>query len=154
VLKQTFTDVSVGFYHCVYVRACVHEATDSNNQRRYITDLMASVYTTYTYGSTSINISLHQDQLPKTQVVFFIKSHSFQFNNVLCTHKVSPATSFSISVTLHLYANSATLPKPAVTFGNFQTGHQRKIFTSWNHTHTWVDPKFSGLVPPSAQQLC
>ena len=22
------------------------------------------------------------------------------------------------------------------------------------NVHTWVDPKFSGLVPPSAQQLC
>ena len=126
VLKQTFIDVSVGFYHC----ACVHEATDSNNQRRCITDLMATVYAAYTYGSTSMNISLHHDQLPKTQVVFFINSHSFKFNNVFRTCKVSTATNFPISVVLHLYASSATLPKPAVTFGNFQAGQQGRIFTA------------------------
>jgi hypothetical protein len=54
------------------MRMCVHEDTASNNQRRCITDLIASVYTTYAYGSTSMNISLHQDQLPRTKVVFFI----------------------------------------------------------------------------------
>jgi len=29
-----------------------------------------------------------------------------------------------------------------------------KLNTVEHITHTWVDPKFSGLVPPSAQQLC
>jgi hypothetical protein len=54
------------------------------------------------------------------------KSHSSQFNNFLCTCKVSIATNFPISVVLHLYASSATLPKLAVTFGKFQVAIRDK----------------------------